>query len=150
MGIRGTIRTDAEAFGDLLSAQNKAHNVVRFLHHNLSNLPKHARPAANSDVIDKNKAFCQEISDTNADIIGFSEHGLNPRKLPMEDQWRERDTGRLPRKHVAILSCNTTEPNDQQEWKQWGGTGMIAMPSVAPKMHDKGKDPTGLGRWTWI
>ena len=155
--IRGSLAShlfeDDEEFGDHITASNKAKNVVRFVFRNTGRLPLHTHltPSQASTSLDnKNYLLCQEILDTQADIYAIAEHGLNFSKLSPEDQWKERTLGKLPTAHLGHFSWNKNDPWDQQEARQWGGTGIIAMPQVTPHILEKGSDKTKLGRWTTL
>jgi hypothetical protein len=111
----------------------------------------HSKPSQTSTCIDnKNHLLCQEILTTQADIYAIAEHGLNFSKLSPEDQWKERTLGKLPSAHLGHFSWNKNDPWDQQEARQWGGTGIIAMPQVTPHIIEKSNDKTKLGRWTTL
>ena len=148
--IQGKARNDNDEFGDRLTNRKKPSNAERLLFHNISSLPEHANPNhQRNDEDNKNHTFCKEIKDTEADICCFNEHGLNLDKIPAEDQWHERSLYQLPQ-HKAFFAYNTSDPYDMQEPTQWGGTGIIAMKEIIPRLETSGKDPTNLGRWTWI
>ncbi len=77
----------------------------------------------------------------------MEEVGLSWCKLDPSDQWDERVTGLTD--STAVFAHNTTEP-DLSEKLQYGGVGMVATAEVKHKIIDRGKDPSGMGRWVWM
>ena len=49
-------------------------------------------------------------------------------------------------------SCSITAHNEHEQFSiaQQGGTFLAATTAAAELVSDKGKDPTGLGRWCWF
>ena len=80
--------------------------------------------------------------------MGLNEVGLNWSKIWDSDCWHERVLGKL-KTSTANFAWNTTEKNKTAEL-QPGGVGIVAMDDTAHRVIERGKDPTGLGRWTWV
>jgi len=87
--MAGAVRDDGDEYFDRISNKPKAKNTLRYVHHNISNLPITALGSPDQPD-NKNHQFCAELNTLDADILGFCEHGLNFSKLPAEDQWKER------------------------------------------------------------
>jgi hypothetical protein len=78
----------------------------------------------------------------------MNEIGLNWRAVPADDQWVERTQGKLNSSR-AVFAHNTTE-SKVTEAVQCGGVGTVATKEIAHRNVTTGKDPTNLGRWSWI
>jgi hypothetical protein len=130
---------DAEAFADKMRA--KPANTVRLALHNVQLLPPNARHY-------KSRQLIQHISQAELDVLLMNEVGLNWRALPAGNQWVERTTGKL-NGSKAVFAHNTTELQTT-DTIQYGGVGIVATQEIANRIISTGRDPTNLGRWTWI
>jgi hypothetical protein len=76
------------------------------------------------------------------------EVGLCWPKLIPSDQWEERTLGKL-HDSTSIFDYNITEPTLQDKI-QYGGVGIVATSEIKHCIVKRGKDSSGMGRWTWI
>ncbi len=77
----------------------------------------------------------------------LQEVGSHWSKLDPSDQWVERVRNLAD--STAIFANNTREP-DFSTKLQYGGVGIVATSEVRHRMIERGKDPSGLGRWVWM
>ena len=134
----GYIYDDAEAFGDTM--KKKPPHTMRCGLQNLHLLSEHAKTY-------KSRQLVQHIRDGEYDVFLMNEIGLYWDMLAAADQWSER-IRELP-DSTAIFANNTTEPL-RSEKLQYGGVGIVATGEAKNRITDRGKDPSGLGRWVWI
>jgi hypothetical protein len=121
-------KEDVEAFGDIMTSP-RPESVLRIVQQNVGNLPSNANAS-------KSRVFTSQ------------EIGLCLRKLPDEDQWCERVFGRLE-SSSASFADNSTELATTSV-HQPGGVGVISTDDVTHQVILRGRDPTELGRWSWI
>ena len=91
--------------------------------------------------------FFNHVKKIDADILGFSEFGLNPLATEQNQQWSERTRGQFETLKTRIAF---NEHAQSEEPTLWGGTGIMCMNQTAARVFETGQDPTGLGRWTWM
>ena len=78
----------------------------------------------------------------------MNEIGLYWPKIDSSDQWDERMYGAL-HDSTATFAYNAQEPS-VSEPIQYGGVGIIATAEIKFRLQDRGRDPSGMGRWAWI
>jgi hypothetical protein len=139
MSANGISYNDAEAYGD--SPRKKKPGTVRVAFQNAQLFPEHASHY-------KSRQIVQNIAEHEYDVWMTNEVGLFWRKLLTTDQWEERAFGKM-HDSTAIFAHNTTEP-DITDKIQYGGVGIVASAEIKHRISQRGKDPTGLGRWAWI
>ena len=132
--------TSTKLFGDSRSSKGK--EVIRCASHNIHNMPVSGFGARSKEI-----ALMAEGRDT-ADIRLWQEIGLFWPKVLENDSWRKRMSGRA-HGTFAHFGFNSCEPNISAI-QQPGGTAVIANSKLSARMKNKGVDPRGLGRWTWI
>ena len=82
------------------------------------------------------------------DVFLMTEVGLCWRKVGNENQWYERILGKF-RSSRSVFAYNTTELQFTKAL-QPGGVGIVATDDVTHQVTAQGKDPTGMGRWSWM
>ena len=130
---------DAESFADPM--KSKQPNTIRIALQNIQLLPENSRHY-------KSRQLIQHIAQAELDALLMNEVGLNWRVVSADNQWVERTTGKL-QGSKAVFAHNTTEPKIT-DTIQYGGVGIVATQELAHRIISTGKDPTNLGRWTWI
>ena len=130
---------DAEEYGDRLN--RKPDNILRVMLHNVNRLPISGKS-------DKSKKLVSMIAHKQIDVALLTEIGLSWTHLDNTDRWYERvrEAFQSTRSEVAN---NETEP-DLTDKAQFGGVLVMAVDDVSHRVISQGKDPTGLGRWSWI
>jgi hypothetical protein len=97
-----------------------------------------------------NGAKYQELSEFidrhSIDALGISEHNLNITHLPSFQSWAERRRKFPP--HYAMITSNQHTAARQPFLP--GGTAVMAFHSLLPRAYQRGDDPSGLGRWSWL
>jgi hypothetical protein len=53
------------------------------------------------------------------------------------------------RQSTSIFAYNTNEPTLEDK-VQYGGVGIVASSDIKHSIVKRGKDPSGIGRWTWL
>jgi hypothetical protein len=96
----------------------------------------------------KSRNIVSHIVEGEYDVWLTCEVGLCWRKLLASDQWEERTFGKL-HDSTSIFAYNTTEPTLEDKI-QYGGVGIIASSEIKHSIVKRGKDPSGMGRWSWI
>jgi hypothetical protein len=92
----------------------------------------------------KNASFRQFILQHDFDIFGLAETNLKWCILPAASQFYERIRNTWSKTHTSLAYNRTVPSRDprklkgQSEFRQYGGV-----------VSGSGRDPTGLGRWTW-
>ena len=93
----------------------------------------------------KSLGIAKELKKKLADVYLWQEVGLCWAKVTTTDAWKAR----TPRMHIhSNFAYNNTDINNSVPY-QPGGVGVILTNTLSPRVIGKGKDPTGLGRWTW-
>jgi hypothetical protein len=110
---------------------------MQFESQNIYNLPKLSSTSKSCQLI-------QHLRDPSVDINLLQEMGLYWPKVPTQDKWHDRLSGRFH----SSLACNYNEP-DTSEVLLPGGVGIITGPRLSPTCVERGSDPTRLGRWAW-
>ncbi len=134
----GISYNDAEAFGDKLAS--KPPQTFRIGGQNVQLLPENARHY-------KSRQLVNHIREGEYDIFMMEEIGLFWGKIDPSDQWDERVMGLAD--STAIFAHNTTEP-ELSDKLQYGGVGMVATAEAKHRIVERGKDPSGMGRWVWM
>ena len=96
----------------------------------------------------KSRNIISHIVEHEYDVWLTCEVGLCWRKLLAVDQWEERSFGKL-KDSTSIFAYNSTEPSLEDKI-QYGGVGIVASSEIKHSIVNRGKDPSKLGRWTWI
>jgi hypothetical protein len=130
---------DVEEFGDPF--HDKQDNTLRIGLHNLSNLTKDKRTSKSHQLVDY-------IVQKSFDIFLMTEVGLCWKKVDPANQWYERILGKFWWTRLAFAN-NVTELNRSKVLLP-DGVGILATDEVAHRVVAQGKDPTGLGTWTWV
>jgi hypothetical protein len=116
-------------------------SVLRIVQQNVGNLPANAKAS-------KSRQFIDFIRRSQASVFTSQEIDLCLRKLPDKDQWCGRVFDRLA-SSSASFAYNSTELAHTSV-HQTGGVGVIATDDVTDRVIQRGRDPTELGRWSWI
>ena len=135
----GISLNDSEAYGDAL--QKKKTQTTRVAFQNANCFPEHASHYKSRNIV-------SHIVEGEYDVWLTCEVGLCWRKLLASDQWEERTFGKL-HDSTSIFAYNTTEPTLEDKI-QYGGVGIIASSEIKHSIVKRGKDPSGMGRWSWI
>ena len=96
----------------------------------------------------KSRHFLDQLRHYHTDVLLGTEHGWNVKGVPPGYSWTERTRGELPRQ-ASHFAWNTHDQCNNQA-SLAGGTFMVALHQAQPRICDRGKDTTGLGRWTWM
>jgi hypothetical protein len=138
---RNITKEDVEEFGDIMTFP-RPDSVLRIVQQNVGNLPSNAKAS-------KSRQFIDFIQKSQASVFTSQEIGLCLRKLPDEDQWCERVFGRLASSSASFAYNSTELANTSVH--QPGGVGVISTDAdVTHRVIQQGRDPTELGRWSWI
>ena len=129
---------DTNFFGDQLVP--KQDQSIRIAFQNINLLPLRSHHG-------KNHKLYACIKSLELDVFCISETGLCWQKLPPEDQLRERTRPHF-RRFRTTYANNTTELPISRP-RQYGGVATIVTDDIAHRVTITGRDPTGLGRWTW-
>ena len=132
----GIIHNDAESFADAL-VPTKPPQTFGCASHNIGLLPESAHHQ-------KSRRLINHIRESQFDVLLMQEVGLYWSKLDPSDQWVER-VRTLP-DSTSIFAHNTLELQVSSS-SQYGGVGIFAASEVRHCMVERGKDPSGLGRW---
>ena len=81
------------------------------------------------------------------DVLMWTEVGTCWRKANFCDNWENRITN-TNKKTKATFGCNTAEL-DNTKLLQMGGVGITLAGETIQRSIESGKDPSGLGRWSW-
>ena len=83
----------------------------------------------------------------SVDICCWQELGIAHHMMKHQDRIRERmKDHRWSRTRV----CASNNKHESIDKLQFGGTMVMAVNSVAARVHASGADELGLGRWTWL
>jgi hypothetical protein len=89
------------------------------------------------------------------DIFGLAETNVNWSRLNASAQFHERTLHTWAKTH-ASLAYNRTVPSRSPSslrslsaFHQYGGVALLSTTQAAHQVSKSGRDPTGLGRWTW-
>jgi hypothetical protein len=129
---------DVELYGDSISKKEKG--VLRLLLQNVSNVPEEKTHY-------KSRQLVETLTNLDVDIMFLNEVGLIWDKLPPHQQWHDRTESKI--KTLALFNWNTKDIKSNS-CHQPGGTGIIATNDTIHRIVERGGDPSGLGRWTWI
>jgi hypothetical protein len=135
--LQGNILEEADigAFGD--KQPKWTQDIIRVESQNIYNLTELGSTT-------KSRQFFQRLRNPTTDVHLAQELGLYWPKVPDQDQWHDRITGRFH----SSLGYNRTEPHNSNVLLP-GGVGVVTGPRLSPACVDKGADDTGLGRWSW-
>ena len=121
--------------GDKLN--RKKENMVRFYFENFNGIRSHVKG------VDKGKYFSGLLNKLEIDCFGAAETNLHwdmVRTTPKKVLY-------LPNETKNVYAYNTNENNTK---KQQGGTCVTIMERYGQYVKEIGKDPSNLGRWSWI
>jgi hypothetical protein len=104
----------------------------------------------------KNDAYRSFITYFDFDIFWVSETDLNWGALSTESQFQERIRNTWEKTHSS-LAYNCTAPSSrsrqktkgQSQFIQYSDVALLTTTQAAHRVSGSGRDPTGLGRWTW-
>ena len=120
--------------------EGKKDSSIRIASWNLNSFPTRGKNEKFNDMI-------QQFLKRKFDVIAVNENNVNWSKLPPDQsyQYLLRGTWDLCKSvfshNTNDISINTIQP---------GGTGIIATNKMASRFLKQGRDPSGLGRWTWM
>ena len=120
-------------------AELRDDDSILFTFLNVNGLPQHTTKH-------KNRSIRNFINYYNIDLFGISEVNLNWSLLPTKDQLQERTLGWWEDSRVSM--AYNTEDEATQAY-QPGGCLQITRNKMVHCWVEHGKDPSGLGRWTW-
>jgi hypothetical protein len=86
------------------------------------------------------------ISNNEIDILGIPEMNVHWKKVPAKERLEARTAGWF---ESLKLSTAYFDKYNSQATYQAGGVSQWAINSAAHRVTTTGKDPSGLGRWTW-
>ena len=90
------------------------------------------------------------LKDHGPDALAIQEHGINFRNAGVKGQWKSRIGWNV---HLNGRNTKTTAAYNENDRtssiQQWGGTAIIAQGDTAKWAAGAGRDPSGLGRWSW-
>ena len=89
----------------------------------------------------------QNIDEYDVDIKLMQETNVAWNKISVEDQIQACMFGQVPLPS-CVTAHNTTVPWPTKH--QPGGTAILLTEQATCRQCGRGKDPTGLGRWTWM
>jgi hypothetical protein len=127
--------SDLGPFGDKPPPRSK--NTIRCESQNINNLTERGTTS-------KSRQLIQRLRDPTTDVHLMQEMGLYWPKVPPQDKWHDRLSGRFH----SSLACNINEPTASAVLLP-GGVGVVIGPRLSPTCGQKGNDNTGLGRWSW-
>jgi hypothetical protein len=85
----------------------------------------------------------------------MAETNLRWSTLPAESRFYERIRNAWDKSH-SCLAYNRTQPcrprhktKGQSSFQQYGGVALLSTTQAAHRVLNSGRDPTGLGRWSW-
>jgi hypothetical protein len=93
----------------------------------------------------KHKQIHQCIKKYQLNLFGIIEVNLNFKQLGPKAQWHDR-FAHAP-KHHSSVACNQHAFTKSR--RNFGGVANISDGDFTHRVDDSGKDPSGLGRWTW-
>ena len=96
----------------------------------------------------KEHEFLNILRQYRINLAFMQELGLNWSALGDSQQWRKRVEYELDSTETRTR-CSHNSRSNISEWRQWGGTGMLAHGLISHFAAGSGGDKTGLGRWTW-
>ena len=125
-------------YGDRLS-HSPDDSVFRCGFLNVNGLPRNKHK-------EKNTSLLRKLYNYNFHVIGLTEPNLHWPSLPSSHRWDERIHNVWESSHSS-LAYNTTD-HAPGEW-QPGGCIQLSIDRAAHRVISSGRDPLGLGRWTW-
>ncbi len=130
-------KTKKDYYGDKLI--NKEDDELRIAFININGIP-----ATNDEP--KNHRLFEAITESQIDIIGMTEINKCWHRVDEEHKWHNRTRGWWESSNSTI-GYNTKD--SASGVFQPGGTLITSINKPAHRIIETGKDPTGLGRWTW-
>lgn len=85
------------------------------------------------------------VSNMNADIFGACEVNLHLQAMGGQRVLHDWFRSELPSQLVAAHNIHSNTGR-----LQYGGTMLLTTGDLSDKVLEKGTDPTGLGRWSWL
>jgi hypothetical protein len=86
------------------------------------------------------------IDQYDPDLIGWCEVGAYWPKIPQHQ--RPGELFKFQHKMRYVTAHNIHDVNKGKRHQQ-GGTMSMTIGEMTQRLHDQGKDPSGLGRWVW-
>ena len=134
-----TVLAESVDVGDTL--KSKDDNCIRIVSQNIGCLGVHSFGNG------KQAKAIQWLIQNRVDIVAWQEIGIAFHMQQRCDRMRERM--RDPRWHkVRVVTANNK--HEAIDNKQFGGTSVMSVNSVASRVSGTGCDETGLGRWSWM
>jgi hypothetical protein len=127
------IDLDLQHFGDKQKPKDPKHYRVE--QHNINNLPENGNAF-------KSQTFVQRVAASDIDVTLIQEIGINWKKSKGRDKWHEWTGAACVHSNFA----HSTRELADTDRLQPGGTAIVAAPSLQSRCHEKGQDPTGVGR----
>jgi hypothetical protein len=126
----------------------KMNDSLRLGFQNIGGLPE-------SSLHPKNDLLRAFVLKNEFDIFGLAETNVNWSRLNASAQFHERTLHTWDKTH-ASLAYNRTVPSRSPSslrsllaFHQYGGVALLSATQAAHRVSKSGRDPTGLGRWTW-
>ena len=129
-----------DAFGHLYDS--KELDSFRCITYNINNIPTNAY-WPKSNIITKMAQGADQ-----ADIRLWQETGIYWPKVKPYERWRNRLRG-FSQGIASIFSVNQLE-HEISRVHQPGGTAVISNYRLTSRKNNQGRDPSGLGRWSWM
>ena len=126
----------SQRFGD---NRKKRKGVIRLGCQNVNGIPENMKTT-------KSKKMIHSVKDWNLDVWACSEIKIRWDKIDSRHQWAERTTGF---KNRNWLFAHNRHENGRDKFLP-GGVGIMAVNEMRGRIVEKGKDPSGIGRWTWM
>ena len=134
-----TVASESIDVGDVIN--KKDNNSIRLASQNIGCLRIYSFGNG------KQSKGIQWLIKNQVDIVAWQEVGVAFHMQQRCDRMRERMRDPRWQKVRVVTANNRHESIDR---KQFGGTSVMAVNSVASRVTGSGCDETGLGRWSWL
>jgi exonuclease III len=131
-------RNGGRFWGDRI--RSKKSNAVRIVFGNVNSL---GQSKSSSKMVQLEHC----IRKFDIDFMCMAETGVHWKFLPAEDRLWERVKNWASNRRIAF-SYNSNDTLAQR--CQYGGTAILGVNDIAPKIQSRGVDNSGLGRWCWF
>jgi hypothetical protein len=128
-----------EHFGNQIRKINIA-NTLRIGFININGMPM-------TSASPKNKLIYNAIENKQIGILGLVELNRCWHLLPDKDKWNERTRGWWESSHCT-MGYNRNDNTLSTAFQQ-GGSAIISVGQTSHRVIQSGRDPSGLGRWSW-
>ena len=138
--VRGVSRAanSAETFGDTLS-RKRPPNCFRFMLLNHGGFPVFMKEP-------KHSQLKQYLLKCNMDVIGLTENNLHWKNISVHERLHTRLFGWWETLQISSAYYDTYPTVTRS---QVGGTCVLSTGKAAHRVFQYGRDPRGLGRWSW-